>query len=59
VVVQGRLEELTTSNLDTALTEAIRGLDIPYFKVQKRPVDDLEFHTVRLNVTSMNGIVEG
>lgn len=59
VVIEGTLEETTDSNLDTALEEHDEELDIPYVRIFERPVDDIEFHTVRINITSMKGMIEG
>jgi len=59
VVIEGTLEETTDSDLDTALEEQGEKLDIPYVRIFERPVDDIEFHTVRINITSMKGMIEG
>ncbi|WP_254271712.1 pyridoxamine 5'-phosphate oxidase family protein [Haloarcula marina] len=59
VVAEGELQVLTESNIDSAVEEATKKLDIPYFEVHDRPVDDLEFNVVRLRVTKLNGIAEG
>jgi hypothetical protein len=59
VVARGRLEKISGRSLDAIVAEAVRGLDIPYFSVHDRPVDDLHFTLARLNVADLTGIVEG
>ncbi|WP_135304538.1 pyridoxamine 5'-phosphate oxidase family protein [Haloarcula amylovorans] len=59
VVAEGTLEVLTGDNVDSAIEEATKALDIPYYEVHDRPVEDLEFNIVRLQITQLSGIVEG
>jgi len=58
VVAEGHLEQVTESNLDSSVLEAIDDLDIPYFQVHRRPAGDMDFSIVRLNVTTLSGIAE-
>lgn len=58
VVARGPLEPLGETELDDAVETAVRGLDIPFFRVHDRPTDDLEFSLVRLRTTSLTGVVE-
>jgi nitroimidazol reductase NimA-like FMN-containing flavoprotein (pyridoxamine 5'-phosphate oxidase superfamily) len=59
VLVSGRLEPMAETNLDSTILEAVKRLDIPYFKVFDRPAEEVDFTIVRLNVDGLNGIVEG
>lgn len=59
VVAEGELEVLSEDTLDSAVEEATRHLDIPYYEVHERPVDELEFDIIRMRVTKLNGIAEG
>lgn len=59
VVIQGTVEELSSTTLDSSIHEAVNNLDIPFMSVHKRPVNDTEFRIVRVSVTTINGIVEG
>ena len=59
VVVEGGFEELAATSLDAAIVESVRGLDIPYFSVHRRPAGDLEFRILRIDIGSVSGIVEG
>lgn len=58
VVAIGRLEEYPEEDADVAVVESVEGLDIPFFRVFDRPVSDIDFKLVRLDVQSMRGIVE-
>lgn len=58
VVIQGRAEALSTSTLDSSVTEAVHDLDIPFMQVHKRPTQEMEFSIVRIVITNMSGIVE-
>lgn len=57
VVIEGHLEEISDNTLDSALEEHGEQLDIPYVRIFDRPTDEIEFRTVRINITSMKGIV--
>lgn len=59
VVARGELEELSTSTADSSVVQAVRGLDIPYFRVFDRETGDVEFSIVRLHVTGIDGLVAG
>lgn len=59
VVVEGTAEVLGTDSLDTAIVEAMQGLDIPYYQVHERPATDVQFRIVKVKPTRMSGIVEG
>jgi hypothetical protein len=59
VVARGRIEEITARSLDAIVAETVHGLDIPYFYVHERPVDDLHFTLTRLGIVDLTGIVEG
>lgn len=58
VVAEGHLEELTESDLDATIREAVDDLDIPFFEVHERPADEIDFTTVRLHVSTLHGIAE-
>ncbi|MCL9814171.1 pyridoxamine 5'-phosphate oxidase family protein, partial [Natranaeroarchaeum aerophilus] len=58
VVIEGRLEETSDNTLDAALEEHGEQLDIPYVRVFDRPTNEIEFRTVRINITSMKGMIE-
>ena len=58
VVASGRLLELSKTNLDTTVLEALKRLDIPYFKIFDRPTDEIEFTIVALQVDQLNGRME-
>lgn len=57
VVAGGRLETLSADSLDTVVQESVRDLDVPYYQVQDRPVDELDQRIVRLDVDRLSGIV--
>ena len=59
VVIEGALERVSESSLDSSIREAVNGLDIPYFQVHHRPAGDMDFNVVRLDATKLTGIVEG
>lgn len=59
VVARGELEEVSARTLDAIVGEAVRGLDIPYFSVHDRPIDQLNLSLARIDITELNGIVEG
>jgi nitroimidazol reductase NimA-like FMN-containing flavoprotein (pyridoxamine 5'-phosphate oxidase superfamily) len=59
VVMEGGLERVSESSLDTSIVEAVDELDIPYFRVHHRPAGDMDFNIVRLDATKLTGIVEG
>jgi hypothetical protein len=54
VVARGRLEELAESTLDSAVLEAMQGLDIPFVTIFEDEAD-LDFHVTRLHVTELDG----
>lgn len=58
VVAEGHLEELTESDVDATVHEAVDHLEIPFFEVHERPADELDFTIVRLHVSTVHGIVE-
>lgn len=58
VVAQGHLEQLSETELDATIREAVDHLDIPFFEVHERPADEIEFTTVRLQIATMHGIRE-
>jgi len=58
VVLEGRLEELSRTSLDSSIVEAVEGLQIPYFSVHRRPASDLEFSILRIAISSVSGIEE-
>lgn len=59
VVASGRLERLAENNIESSVVEAVKQLDIPYFKVFDRPAEDIDFTIVRLDIDSLSGINEG
>jgi nitroimidazol reductase NimA-like FMN-containing flavoprotein (pyridoxamine 5'-phosphate oxidase superfamily) len=59
VVIEGGLERVSESSLDSSLVEAVGSLDIPYFRVHHRPAGEMDFNIVRLDATKLTGIVEG
>ncbi|WP_152041750.1 pyridoxamine 5'-phosphate oxidase family protein [Salinigranum salinum] len=59
VIARGRLEEISARSLDAIIAEVVRGLDIPYFYVHDRPVENLNLTLVRLKISDLKGIVEG
>jgi nitroimidazol reductase NimA-like FMN-containing flavoprotein (pyridoxamine 5'-phosphate oxidase superfamily) len=59
VVVEGPVETVSESTLDSTIVEALDGLDIPYFRVHQRPAGNMDFEIVRLDAAGMTGIVEG
>lgn len=59
VVARGALEEVSARTLDAIIGEAVRGLDIPYFSVHDRPIDQLNLSLARIDITELSGIVEG
>jgi hypothetical protein len=59
VVARGHLDELSKNSLDSIVVESVEHLDIPYFDVHDRPVENLEFTIARITVTDLTGIVEG
>lgn len=58
VVIEGRIEETAGNTLDAALEERGEELDIPYVRIFERPTDEIEFHTVRIDITSIKGMIE-
>ncbi len=58
VVIEGHLVETSENTLDAALEEHGEQLDIPYVRIFDRPTDEIEFRTVRVDITSMKGMVE-
>lgn len=58
VVAEGSLEALTRDSLDSAIVEATKRLEIPFFSVHKRPARDLEFGIYRITVSTLNGLAE-
>lgn len=58
VVIEGHLEETSDNTLDAALEEHGEQLDIPYVRIFDRPTDEVEFRTVRIDITSMKGMIE-
>ncbi len=59
VMAQGNLSELSTTDLDSAIVQSVRSLDIPFFQVHDRPAADLEFGIVELAISSLDGFVSG
>jgi nitroimidazol reductase NimA-like FMN-containing flavoprotein (pyridoxamine 5'-phosphate oxidase superfamily) len=59
VVMEGGIERVSESSLDSSIREAVDELDIPYFQVHHRPAGDMDFNIVRLDATKLTGIVEG
>ncbi|MBX0324559.1 pyridoxamine 5'-phosphate oxidase family protein [Halomicroarcula sp. F13] len=59
VVAEGTLESVSEGDVESVVEEATRHLDIPYYEVHERPVDDLEFEVLRLRVSKLNGVREG
>lgn len=59
VMAQGTLAELSQSNLDSSIVEAVRTLDIPFHQVYDRPAGDLEFGIVELEISSLDGFISG
>lgn len=59
VVAIGRLEEFDDQDADAAIVQTMEGLKIPYFRVFERPVSDIDFRLVRLDIGNMRGIVAG
>ena len=59
VVARGQLETLSETDLESRILQAVRKLDIPYFRVFDRPTDELDFKIVALQVEQLNGLVEG
>lgn len=58
VVVQGALETLSETSLDSSIREAVANLDIPYFQIHDRPAGETEFNIVRIDPVKVTGIVE-
>jgi len=58
VVAEGHLEQLSETELDATIREAVDHLDIPFFEVHERPIEDIEFTTVRFQIATMHGIRE-
>lgn len=59
VVFEGKLEYVTDEDVDATVVEAMKGLDIPYFKVHERPATDVQFDVARIQPTKVSGIVAG
>ena len=59
VVIEGPVETVSESTLDSNIVEALDGLDIPYFRIHQRPSGNMDFEIARLDATKMTGIVEG
>ncbi|MFC7027671.1 pyridoxamine 5'-phosphate oxidase family protein [Halomicroarcula sp. GCM10025324] len=59
VLAEGELEVLSEDTIDASIEEVTRHLDIPYYEVHERPIDELEFDILRMRVTKLNGIAEG
>jgi nitroimidazol reductase NimA-like FMN-containing flavoprotein (pyridoxamine 5'-phosphate oxidase superfamily) len=59
VVVQGTVETVAESSLDSTILEALDDVRIPYYRVHAAPAEETDFHILRLNPDSMTGIVEG
>lgn len=57
VVARGRLEEVSTTNLDSVIVETARELEIPYFQVHDRPMEELDVTIARIEVSELSGIV--
>lgn len=58
VLVEGHLNPVSPSKLDTSVVEAVNALRIPYFAVHRQPAAELEFRIVRLQADKLSGIVE-
>lgn len=59
VVARGPLVTLSETDLETQIFQAVRKLDIPFYRVFDRPTDDLDFTIVALDVEELKGLVEG
>lgn len=59
VVVEGTTEELSGTALGSAIAESLEDLDIPYVRAHDRSGEQLEFSIVRIDPTSLTGIVAG
>lgn len=55
VVAMGRLVTLSKTNVDTSVLEALKHLDIPYFKIFERPTEEIDFTIVALHLGQING----
>lgn len=59
VVIEGPLRGLAAGQLESSLSEAVRGFNIPFFAVFRHPSNELEFSLYRLNADSLTGVTEG
>ena len=59
VVAEGTLTALSSGAVDSAVEEAVRNLEIPFFEVHAGEASDLEFDVVRLEASKLTGIREG
>lgn len=59
VVVEGEIEHLTESTLESSVLESVRDLEIPFVRVFDRDSDQLEFRIARIDVGAINGILAG
>jgi nitroimidazol reductase NimA-like FMN-containing flavoprotein (pyridoxamine 5'-phosphate oxidase superfamily) len=57
IVAIGRPEVFEKDGADSAIVQMVDRLDIPFFRVFDRPVEDIDFRLVRLDVQSVRGIV--
>ncbi len=57
VVARGPIGEQSEPGLGASITESVRGLNIPFFRVFDSPASDLEFSVVRIDVEELDGIV--
>ncbi|MEF8851727.1 MAG: pyridoxamine 5'-phosphate oxidase family protein [Haloarculaceae archaeon] len=58
VVIEGGIDAVSESTLDSSVVEALNHLEIPYFQVHNRPAGGMDFEIVRLDATKVSGIVE-
>lgn len=58
VVASGRIEELSRTNVDSSVVEALEHLEIPFFSVFERPTEDIEFTIAALHVDKLDGRTE-
>lgn len=58
VIARGPLVEEAGTNVDSAIVESVRSLDIPYFSVHSLPAKELEFAIFRMDIEDLSGIVE-
>lgn len=59
VVADGQLEVAAKDALDTAVLEAVRELEIPFFDVHAEDPEALGFEIVCLDVSMLAGVEEG